>query len=128
MSAPLDVKDAIAIVYGVLLFLSPRNSRPIVVYTYTDCSSTQVVKCTGTVLCTLAGRNLKSSEIGVSSICTTAFLSSPLILEKNGTHSLMGSSNAEASIGSTTRPSAEVRKKDKEKRFCHVQVRLAVGG
>ena len=50
MSVPIAVEDAVAVVYGVLLFVSPSNCRCIVMYTYTDCSSTQVVKCTGTVL------------------------------------------------------------------------------
>ena len=49
MSVPLAVEDVDA-VYGVLLFVSPSNCRRILMYTYTDCPSTQVVKCTGTVL------------------------------------------------------------------------------
>ena len=83
MSVPLAVEDVVAVVYGVLLFVSPSNCRRIVMYAYTDCSSTQVVKC-GTVL--LVGRKLESYEIGVSSICTAPFLSSPLLLEKKGAH------------------------------------------
>ena len=50
MSVPLAVEDVVAVVYGVLLFVSPSNCRRILTYTYTDCPSTQVVKCTGTVL------------------------------------------------------------------------------
>ena len=42
VSVPLDVEGAVAVVYGVVLFVSPINCRRIVLYTYTDCS--RVVK------------------------------------------------------------------------------------
>ena len=50
MSVPLAVEDVVAVVYCVLLFVSPSNCRRTLMYTYTDCPRTQVVKCTGTVL------------------------------------------------------------------------------
>ena len=45
MSVPLAVEDAVAVVYGFLLFVSPSNCRRIVICTRTQI---QVVKYTDT--------------------------------------------------------------------------------
>ena len=49
-AVPLAVEDAVAVVYALLLLLSLSNCCGIVMYTYADCSSPQVVNRTGTVL------------------------------------------------------------------------------
>ena len=85
MSVALAVEDAVAVVYGVILFISPSNYRRAAMYTYTDCSSTQVVKCTSTVLY-MVGRNPKSYEIGVSRVCTRSSLLLPLLHDETGAH------------------------------------------
>ena len=41
-SVLLAAEDAVAVVYGFLLFALPSNCRRIFMCTYTDCSSTQV--------------------------------------------------------------------------------------
>ena len=48
-SVLLAAEDAVAVVYGFLLFALPSNCRRIFMCTYTDCSSTQVIEYTGTL-------------------------------------------------------------------------------